>query len=548
MADKNLSKQEQQRLKEKEQFERERKKWKQQESRKRVKKSGGGAKDRGPMLFKIVAVVVAIAVVLGLGSIYASSYGLPGRFMPALTVGGKNIGTPEWAYNFYSVYRQMYQFGSYFGLETDVSAFGQPTTDENDAQTTWDAVFRKQVNMSLQNEFALYSEAKKAGFKLDEEAQKELEQMMAELKEQATGAAMSPSAYLHHSYTAGLTERTYRQLQERQLMVQGFSLKKQEEFREDHPDAELLAKYREDTSAYNQVDYRIYSFAKGAEGVDAKKQAEAFLLGGEEGFLAAAQADYDAQHDHEEEEEEADHAHEYDADAATLNLRKRKADIASAYGDEAFADWFFASTRLTGDSTTWETDSNVFAAYLLRPSYAQTTVNFHTIQVAVGEDKRGEEEQDKPSPEEEAKQKADDLLAKWLENDGATEAFTVLEGKPELHEKAAPGDFSELDSWLFDPARKAGDATVIEVSGGYVVTYLAGLNENDFVWQREIGDTFVSEDFEAYVKGLQELYPLGYHGIGMRYALKDAQKMCDAYMEYMVRQGANNDYSQYLQY
>ena len=41
MADKNLSKQEQQRLKEKEKFERDRKKWKEQESLKRVQKTGG---------------------------------------------------------------------------------------------------------------------------------------------------------------------------------------------------------------------------------------------------------------------------------------------------------------------------------------------------------------------------------------------------------------------------------------------------------------------------------------------------------------------------
>ena len=536
MADKGLSKQEIQRLREKEQFERDRKKWKQEESRKRVKKSG--RKDRGPALFKIAAIVLAAAVVLGLGSIYAGSYGVPGRFLPALTVGTKNIDAPVWAYNFYTVYRQMHQYGSLFGIDVNASVFGQPAKDENGAETTWDEYFRKQVNKSLQSEYALYSEALKAGFQLDKEAQDSLDAAMKKLKDEAIGSAMSTGAYLRHSYLAGLTERKYRQLQERLLVAQGFSAQKQEEFRADHAPEALQAEYDKDPNAYNQVDYRIYSFPK-AEDEDARKKAEDFLGGAatEEAFLAAAQA------------KKADDD-KYDADAATLNLRRKKAEIANGYGDDAFADWFFAAGRKAGDSTVWETDSNVYAAYLVRPAYAQTTVDFYSVEVPVGEHghEEGEEHSDdEPTPQEEAKKKADELLSTWRKNGGTKEAFAALQGKPALTEKAAPGTFTDLDSWLFDPARKAGEATVIEGAAGYKVVYLASQNVGDFAWKTEIADTFVSEDFDTYVEGLREQYPLGYHGFGMRYALKEAQRMCDAWMQYAVEQNLNYDYGDYLQ-
>ena len=573
MADKNLSKQEQQRLKEKEQFERERKKWKQQESRNRIKKTR--KKDSAPVLFKTLAVVLAAAVVLGLGSIYAGSYGVPGRFMPALSVGGQNIDAPVWAFNFYFAYRQVNQYGALLGLDTSVSLFGQNSSytrdgTENSPAMTWDEYFRKQVNTSLQNEFALYSEAKKAGFQLDEENQKSLEDMMTELKGQATNAAMSVGAYLRHSYIAGMTESKYRKLQERLLMVQGFTAQKQEEFLANYTDEMLQAEYDKDPDAYNQVDYRVYKFDKAkltanegesaealaarqaASDADAKKKAEAFLSGGEEGFLAAAQADYDAQHVHEE-DEDVDHEHNYDADTATLSLSKKKAELVSTYGEEDFADWFFAAERKAGDSTTWETDSSVYAAYLKRPAYAQTTVDIYAIDVPLGEHEHGEDEEhsdDEATPQEEAKKQADALLAKWKEDGGTKEAFASLaaeqpnpiragaEAEPGLLEKTAPGDMPELAGWVFDPARKEGEAAVLQTSAGYAVIYLSSQNADDFVWKQEIADTFAQADYEAYVTDLQEQYPLGYHGIGMRYALKDAQKMCDTYMEYAVRQSS----------
>ena len=574
MADKDLSKQEKQRLKEKEKFERERKKWKQQESKKRVKKTR--KKDRTGVWIKTLAIVVAVAVVLSVVSIYAGSFGVPGRFMPALTVGSQNVTAPEWAYNFNKLYRDNFQDLMYSGMDTNVTLFGQPTQDG----TSWDMVFRRLVNQSLQNELALYNEAKKAGYQLPQESLDALDEAMKELDDVAKMYAMSTGAYLRNNYVPGITKAKYRALEERRMTVQGFAVQKQEEFRGNHPEEELEKKYKEDPDAYHQVDYRIYQFPieqmeeiEGESAADkvlrqveaeqaAKAEAEDFLREGrtQEGFIAAAQKLYDAQHQHEE-DEEVDHAHDYDADSATLNLRRTREDIQGSYGNDEFAAWFFEAGRAAGNTTIWQTDSSVYAVYLVRPSYAQTTVNFYTINVDIAEHEHeeGEEhEDDEPTPQEKAKKSADELLAQWQEDGGTQEAFVALvnarasvaeaqeDGQPGLTEKAAPNDFPELESWLFDPARKPGDAEVIETSDSFKVIYLASQNADSFAWQREIADMFVQEDYTAYVEELHEQYPMGHHGIGIRFALANAQKMCDEFMEYQKSQMNNSiDYSAY---
>jgi len=566
MADK-LSKQEKQRLKEKARFERERAKWKKQEARARTKKTR--KKDRTGVWIKAVAVLVAVTVVLGFFGIYGGSYGIPARFLPALTVGSQNVLAPEWALNFSNLYRSIFSYGMYYGLDTNSSLFGQTVQGTT---KTWDQTFRSQVHQSLQNEIALYTEAKKAGYQLSGEDKESLDKTMQELADAALTNAMSVNAYLGLYYLPGITKAKFRAMEERKLVVQGFVDQKQAEFRAQHSAEEIKEKYDADPSAYNQVDYRIYAFAKekvepieGESEADAaarQKEADGAALakandflkqgGTEAGFIAAAQALYDAQNPPAEDGEAP--AAAYDADAATLNLRKRKAQVTETYGSEGLADWFFGAARAAGDTTAWETDSSVYAVLLVRPSYAQTTVDFYDISVAIPADTGEEPAEGAPTPQEQAKQSADALLAKWEENGGTREAFAALaaeqasaaeteEGKePGLSEKMAPGDsgIAELDAWVFDPARKAGDAAVIQASGSYKVVYLAALNAGGFTWQGEIADELVEADYTAYVEGLHEQYPLGYHGIGMRFAMADAKALCDAYMAYARQQQSNN--------
>lgn len=580
MADKGLSKQEKARLKEKEKFERERRKWQAQEAKKRTKKAKK-KRDTAAGVIKVVAVVVLVAVVLGLASVFTSAYGFPGRFLTALTVGKTDVPAPVWAYSFYNMYRNMHQYGSMIGLNNTISAFGQDSpyakggSEAADApKMTWDEYFRSMVNKELQSQFAQYGQAKKAGFKLDQKALDELEEAVKSLEDQATKYAMGIDSFLRLNYAPGITKKRVRAMEERRLVVEGFQKQKRDEFRANHPDSELLAKYGEDPGAYNLADYRLYSFAKevlqandgestedlkkrqAAADADTKKKADDFLREGrtEAGFIAAAQGLYDAQHQHAE-GEEVEHTHDYDADAATLNLRKKRSELEGIDAD--LGAWMFDAVRKAGDTTAFETDSSVYALLVVRPSYAQNSVDFYTINVDIGTEPE-EPVEGEPTEKEKAKEKADGVLAQWKELGGTKENFVtlvneqaVLDGtepeegvQPGLNEKTGPGEIgvAEMDAWLFDTARKAGEAVVIETSTSYKVVYLASVNTEDFVWKKELSDTLVDDDLTAYVESLLDAYPLGHHGIGMRYAMKEAERMCETYRTAMAEQG-NYGYS-----
>lgn len=562
MADKGLSKLEKQRLKEKEQFEKEREKWKKAEAKKRKKKSK--KRDSAAILIKTIAIVITAAIVLSVAGIYSSNYGIPGRFWPALTVGDTNISAPVWAFNFYYIYQQMHQYGQYIGLDTATTAFGQLSgyTDDSGSPMTWDEYFRKQVNVSLQNEIALYTEAVNNGVTLDEDTKAELDEQMKTLKEQATSNAMSINAYLHASYVPGITEKVYREIQERSSVVQQYEQMKRDEFRANHPESEQREIYDEDPSAYDYVDFRVYVFEKeelkAATGeTDAQlamrqveadqalvKEAESFLRNArtEQRFIDEVSELLEAKHEHTEEETEESHDFDTQADEGTLYTQYNKESLVSTFTEEDFAAWFFDAARAAGNTTTWETDDNVFAVYLVRPAYAQNTVDFYTINIEI--DTTAED------GDAAAKKSADDLLAKWKEKGSTKEAFTELvkaqadalaaeEGtEPGLTEKAGPGvsGVDEMDDWLFDTERKAGEATVIATSSSYKVVYLSSINADHYTWMTTISDELVEKDYEAFVLDLQEKYPLGYHGIGTRFAMQYAQQMCDTYMTYAMQQ------------
>jgi len=589
MADKELEKYEKRRQKERDKFEAERKKWKQQETKKRVKKSS--KRELSPVWFKAAAIVVSAAIVLGIGSIYAVSYGIPGRFYPALTVEGMTVYEPEWAFYFYGEYMRLantaaqyaqYGLGSLFGLDISRSPFGQaipesafgtaiPEREKMDASIrNWDDYLCWYASNALQTGRALYAEALKAGFTVSEKDQKEIDEGMEQLREDARKYAVSVSAMLRMNYTPGITERFYRRQYERDMVTSAFQEQKQEELRGNYTEAMLQKEYDEDPGAYDLVDLRIQAFSKkilepkegeseealaarqAADDAEKKKEAEEFLAaaGTEEAFIAAAAALLHAEHADEEageEEEEAEEAHDHTdtADANTLEARLRKADLSTRYQSEDMADWAFDTARKAGDRDVIETGSSFFAVYVTRAPYAPVTVDFYTLSLPLDVDEyAGEEEIDYAI--EEARESAEELLAEW-KNMGATReafaslvmSFAVAAGDPNAEEpdlglsKAAkPGDAQDaaVDQWLFAAGRKTGDYEIIESEYGITIAYLVSKNEEDFVWKSEMADKHVAEDYEAYLEELRGQYPKQERKLGINAGLKAAQRMCDAFV------------------
>ena len=586
MADK-LSKQEKQRLKEQEKFERERRKWKYQ-SAKQGKRKKAAKVDGTAIMIRTVAIVVAAAFVLGFAWVYGSNYSIPSRFFPVLKVGSQTVNEPEWAFYFYNQYNQQAnqsaqygQLAGMFGLVSlDSSVFGQEKgaalgqddSEDGDAETvTWDQYLHEQNNKTLHSLLASYEQALKDGQKLSEADKAEIDAHMQEMRESAKEYAMSINAYLRLNYTPGMTEKSYRAMMERDYVVMAFEKSKNDEFSKKYSKAELQKAYEENAELYDFVDYLACPFAKqtltAEEGEDqaaldarqakadaeTRAEAEAFLAGvsSEQSFLAAAtnlaRAAFDeaeAAHDHEEGGEE--HPFTYDADKETRNRFMRMQAIMEKFPvDEETpaadgtntAEWLLGAKA--GAMDVVETDSQFVAVYLARPAYKVPTREYYMIPVALEE-----HENDAAA----AKAAAEQILESWKTGEANLTSFKALANEtideetksqnkdvePGRVERAIPG-YTEaaLDDWVFDPARKAGDAAVVDVPQGSAVMFFVRENKDEYSWLVELTQQNAQRDYEAYTDELLKEYTLSEKKLGAWFALRTSKRLCDNLMVYI---------------
>ncbi len=110
--------------------------------------------------------------------------------------------------------------------------------------------------------------------------------------------------------------------------------------------------------------------------------------------------------------------------------------------------------------------------------------------------------------EEEARNKAAEILSEYLSGDQTEEAFGALANKYStdsstntnggLYENVSNGHFSDasFNDWIYDPARVEGDTGIVSTSYGYHVMYYVG--ESVPKWKLEVeyaleGDTYLKK-------------------------------------------------------
>ncbi|MCL2106808.1 MAG: hypothetical protein FWH26_07130 [Oscillospiraceae bacterium] len=557
-----------------EKFALERKKWQQQEAKRRSKKKT--KVDTTSLAAKAIAVVLAVAVLAGLGAIFLKPEltGLPARVMPAYKVGSQTVFGPEWAFYYYETYyNQAYMADQYsqmygqniLGLDVTMSPFGQsspykrPGAEEGaeDEYYDWEIYLANITNAALKTELALYQEAKKAKVALSEEAAKEIDEGMESLRTTASSNNLGLSVFLRLNYTPGITQRSYRKIQERRAIVEAFEERKREEFRTAYTDEMLQAEYDEDPSAYNMLDLRYYYFTKELlspeedeseealqkrqEEADArvKSTADQFLaaVSDEASFLKAAGEAVD---------KEA--LPDYDAESATALNRYRKEE-------NKLSEWAFDAARKAGDKAVIDDEGYFYAVLMTKEQYVLNTVDYYFLPMQHEADAEG-------AVSDEAKQKTladtEALLAEYEALGSSAEAFDQLyreqvvaqhtehEGHEEhefdelsaLLEKASPNEnVAVVESWIFSGDRKEGDIEIIEfpagdsTPGGYALVLFGKNNAEDLIWKNELADSHVSEDYDSYTEELTKEYATVPHGWGLQAARKTAERMILSYIE-----------------
>ena len=145
------------------------------------------------ILKKVVAVVLAVAIVGGVAWKIVDSLGIIERAVTAVSIGEDKITAAQYNYYYTAQYQQMAYYadayaqqGMSMGFDTSVAPDEQDSTqtDEDGNALTWDEVFKDSATNYAQFVYAYYNEAVKAGLTLtdDEKAQiKELFQKVADL-------------------------------------------------------------------------------------------------------------------------------------------------------------------------------------------------------------------------------------------------------------------------------------------------------------------------------------------------------------------------------
>lgn len=497
---------------------------------------------------KVVAIVLAVAIVGGIAWKLVDDLGVIERFATAVEIGDNKITAAQFNY-YYSAqhqqmayYEEMYQtnYGYSIGYDTTVAPDEQDSTekDEEGNTLTWAEAFKGSAVDYAQSVIAYYNEAVSAGYELSEDEQAEIDETIESYRTEAANSNYSLNAYLRESFGPGFNEKTFAKQLEMETLAQNYSEDKASEFNESFSDDDILAEYEANKKNYNYTDVRYYSFAfttltaedgetdealaerQKAENAKVEAEAKAVFdkVTNEESFIAEVKA-----------------AKESDEDPTSLSEITTYDSLVTATS-EAAADWAFDNARKAGDKTMITGEKAVYILYSIKPTYSMNSVDVrHCLVQFDTEDTENVTDAQKELAYTEAKQ----LLDEWLAGDKTEESFAamVTEHTDDTASAETGGLYEgiritdnyveEFEAWSFDDSRKPGDTGIIETDYGYHIMYFVSDNTDDTDWENTIRTTKGEEAMTTYQEEL--LAEDGTYAIkeNSRWIDKVAEDFCD---------------------
>lgn len=512
---------------------------------KAAKKKSSPKRDKAVrIIVKTICIVLVAAIVLfGAARLLTNVFCVPQKTLTVATYNGEKLKAAEYNYYYMTLYNRMattaQQYDSYYGTGYGAYLTGfdytkDPAEQEYTASDapedvkTWADYFRVSASSSAFFYRELFKnatseETKSAGFTYDEEAMnKEVNESIDSLKEYAEKYDYSLTNYISRVCGEGLTEKSYKELLERDYIVSEYLTWYQENESDKLTDDEVAAYYKEHSSDFDKVSARLFSvsYAEKAEDdesddptytkEEAKKRADEFLskITDEASFKALAK-----------EYAPASQASNYAEDSATLLDGQKK----SAVSITALADWLYDSSRKEGNKAVIddEDSSCYYIAYITKApapdkSDAGVSVRHILFEAATTDDDGEALSEDKIAENEAAaKKKADDILAEWKKGDASEESFALLAtnntedtGSAEnggLYEdiNADSSYVTEFKSWALDSSRKPGDTGIVKTTYGYHVMYFVSASGEE-KWTSDVRSAIASTSYNDYIEGLYE--------------------------------------------
>lgn len=513
------------------------------------KKSGKGDKIIRILVKTICILLIAGVVLYSAGNIVTKVFCLPQKLLTVATYEDEKINVAEYNYYYMTLYNQIanytQQIDSYYGagygsyvtgfdMTVDPAEQEYKGDDAPEGVETWSDYFRLMApeKAVIQRELyaeAMSEEAKAAGFEISEEKQEEFDKTVDEAINQFTTNAekedFSLDNYISRACGEGLTEKSYREIYNRDLVVDYYLTWYQENLADTTTADDVKAYYNEHKADFDMVDARIFeiSYAEPDKDADkkdptytkaqAKARAEEFqskITDSTSFYTLAKEYALPSQKD------------TFSKDSATLASKVTKTTIQT----EAVAKWLFDDARKVGDSTVIN-DAELEAYYVVylvtaaAPDRQTAGADVRHILVQVDTKAQDSEGNDLKLSDEKiqedfdkAKKEAEEILKEWKKGKATEESFAALatEKTDDTGSKETGGLYEDITStsnyvpeflnWALEP-HKVGDTGIIRTDYGYHIMYFVGADKTE-KWEKDVRNTIASEGFNDYSTKLYE--------------------------------------------
>lgn len=488
----------------------------------------------------VIAVVLVVALLVW-------NSGIIPRHTTALTVKDHDYSVADVDYYFHQALNNTYsqeQSMAQFYQQNNLGEY-KVTLDPNgdlktqyvdNAQTqTYYDYFIEQSKNSLVQVTALYDAAKAANHTLSEDAQKQLDDALADLDSAVAQYNFgSRNAYLQAVFGRNVNERVYLKNLEMSVLAYDYSEAVAETMK-DYSDDELNTYYTENSDTLDSYDYDFVYFDGTVQPTtDADGNQQEVTDEQKTEALAKAKTDAEAMLD----------AVKNPAAPAEGESPKTFATIATDMGKTAtirtstmgadfstmpFAEWLMDTARKDGDTELFEMEGYGYYVAQFHDRYRNDdpTMDVRHILCAFEADEEAEHDHDEndqhvftDAEKQAAHDEASAILEQFNQGEKTSDAFAALakehsddtdsEGNLNteggLYEKVKPTDnyVQPWLDWIFADGRKVGDTGLVETSYGWHIMYLDAYNRP--AWMDKAESAKSSADQAAFMEEVQAGY------------------------------------------
>ena len=507
----------------------------------------------------VIAVLVVLAIALGIGGFAIGNSGMLLRGKVAFNVGEEDVSLAEYSYYYNSNYQEQYgysaQFDQYYGAGMGAMYTGFDCGKTPDAQAysgkiegienpTWADYFSYNAKRQIQYAKAAKLYAAEKGIELSEKDYAEIESTIESIEAQAKSGQQpySLAAYLRLLYGKAMNPSAMRDIITQQLLVQKVSEVTMDGYKAEYTDEVVLKEYNKDLTVYGVVSLR--SYVVNAEKVEdkeketsavtketmaaAKTKAESFAskVNSDESFKAVAY-EFEKLAKNEKAEDMKTN------DSLTL-LKDQSYGASSA--DEKFNKWAFDKNTAVGSTYIVENADTGYTVYMMsEPVHTApdaTTYDVRHILISFPKAEEGKEEEKKDDVEvelldasaydvtvdidvdlektgdKETYKKAQDILKEYLDGDKTENAFAELAKKYSEDSNAEQGGIytdvpkdkmvKEFENWSLAKDRKYGDVGIVESTYGYHIMY--HVNAETTTWKDVIKTDLATEKYNDFAE------------------------------------------------